>query len=208
MYRNYVPALVFLLLFLLISCSKSETPTLPAASAPADTRSASVSTHLWGLWDVTIDPYHETIEATPLRGTAFTLNATKMLNSAPSSLLFENLGVELDTGIVELDVGLRHPVEEATQYTGFDVIGIFMGHGPGVYLDADGIPVVSDDTTFLTNADGYTRWFNATEFTGAGLERPIFGYVPGKFGSPACNPSAILNPYKYFADGLGRDESA
>ncbi|HDS29503.1 MAG TPA: hypothetical protein ENN67_00525, partial [Firmicutes bacterium] len=46
--------------------------------------------------------------------------------------------------------------------------------------------------------DGYTRWWNSTEFTDpAG----IFAYKPGAMGNLPY-PSATLNPYKYFADNL------
>jgi len=199
---------IFILLFLIFSCAKSENPVLPVSEPAPGAQSNMPGAHLWGLWDVRIDPLTETVEAIPFRGIAFAANVTKMLDSVPSTLLFEDLALEPDTGIVELDVGIMHPLTGATQFTGFDVIGVFMGNGPGVYLGADGVPVISEGATVLTNADGYTRWFNAPEFTGAGEIKPLFGYVPGKYGAPACDPAAILNPYKFFADGLGPDESA
>jgi hypothetical protein len=46
--------------------------------------------------------------------------------------------------------------------------------------------------------DGYTRWWNPTEFPNPGL----FGYTPPLGISPAYVPTATLNPYKYFGDGL------
>ena len=208
MKRKHFPASIFILLILIFSCSKSENPVSPVSDSTPGAQSISTGAHLWGLWDVSIDPYAETVEAVPLRGVAFAANITQLLDSIPSTLLFENLRVEIDTGMVELDVGIRHPIVGATQYTGFDVIGVFMGDGPGLSVDADGVPDMADGATRVTNADGYTRWFNAPEFTTAGQIKPIFGYVPGKYGSPACDPKAILNPYKFFADGLGPDESA
>jgi hypothetical protein len=54
----------------------------------------------------------------------------------------------------------------------------------------------------LLNADGYSRWFNPTEF----LVPKIFGYIPGKLASPGYTGSATLNPYKYFGDGLGSED--
>ena len=200
---------ILILPFLIFSCAKSsESPVLPGTDLVPRTQSTISGAHLWGMWDINIDPVAETIEATPLRGVAFTANVTKLLDSVPSTLHFEDLGIEFDTGIVELDVGIKHPIPSFNQFTGFDVIGVFLGHGPGVYLNAAGVPEISDGTTMLKNADGYTRWFNAPEFTGAGQEKPIFGYYPGKLGTPGCEPGAILNPYKFFTDGLDPDASA
>jgi hypothetical protein len=47
--------------------------------------------------------------------------------------------------------------------------------------------------------DGYTRWFNLTEFTTPGL----FGYTPGVGPAHDFSGTATINPYKYFCDGLG-----
>jgi hypothetical protein len=57
---------------------------------------------------------------------------------------------------------------------------------------------VSGTNTVLTNPDGWTRWYNAVEFTDPG----IFGYTPGALGT-LPNPTATVNGYKLFADDLG-----
>ena len=202
------PASIIILLMFAVACSSTGDPVTPVNIPAPGVRNSTASSNILGVWDVTIDPATMIVEAAPVRGAEFTFNVTKLLDSQPATLVFDNLGVELDTGMVELDLGIRHPMDGFPQYTGFDVIGVFMGDGPGVYLGADGAPVVSADMTFVTNADGYTRWFNMTEFEGAGEIRPLFGYVPGKFGNPSCDPASILNPYKYYADGLGPDDSA
>ncbi|HDS30359.1 MAG TPA: hypothetical protein ENN67_04865 [Firmicutes bacterium] len=50
----------------------------------------------------------------------------------------------------------------------------------------------------MLNPDGYTRWWNANEFTDP---LPIFSFKPGKMGNDSF-PSATLNPYKYYSDDL------
>ncbi len=55
---------------------------------------------------------------------------------------------------------------------------------------------------YMLNADGMTRWWNSTEFTDP---MPLLSYKPGKQGSQ-LDPSATLNPYKYFADGLESEQ--
>ncbi|MFH1675869.1 MAG: PKD domain-containing protein, partial [bacterium] len=54
------------------------------------------------------------------------------------------------------------------------------------------------DVPMMPNPDGYTRWMNPTEFTFKG----ILGFTPGALGNSGFYPSATLNPYKYFTDGL------
>jgi hypothetical protein len=54
----------------------------------------------------------------------------------------------------------------------------------------------------VLNADGYTRWWNATEFTTAGM----YGYDDGNAIPGFLKPTTTLNPYKYFADCLGAED--
>jgi hypothetical protein len=58
----------------------------------------------------------------------------------------------------------------------------------------------------LTNADGYTRWWNPVEFT---TTQPLFAYTDGLIGSPdsSANYGLTLAGYKYYADGLAAVES-
>ncbi|MFH1514139.1 MAG: hypothetical protein ABIG42_01635, partial [bacterium] len=56
---------------------------------------------------------------------------------------------------------------------------------------------------FMINEDGYTRWFNPSEFTTPG----IFGYTPGILASADYTGTANLNPYKYFADNLDDNDN-
>ena len=94
------------------------------------------------------------------------------------------------------------------QFNGYDVKGVFIGDGlvnlehnsdlqyavPGVDQTMMDDPVEDDGG----GPDGYTRWFNRSEF----YEPGILGYTTGIFASKDYNGTATLNPYKYFADGL------
>ncbi|HDS31001.1 MAG TPA: hypothetical protein ENN67_08165, partial [Firmicutes bacterium] len=99
-------------------------------------------------------------------------------------------------GVFTFDISLTHPFETKPQLSGFDVKGILitpgtLAVGPLVFADSD--------ETELENADGYTRWWNPTEFTQPGL----LGYTHGNLAnSPGASLTATINPYKLFADIL------
>ncbi len=218
-FRGFLPIAGFFLLFAL-SCSGS-----PGGSVAADLVEPAVdshpgltaggmrqnsvnSPHLWGIWEVCIDLANESIEAVPLRGVAFTANVNGFVDGPPSNL-FLTLGtidVQPDYTDIPVDVGLRHPFPGLDSFTGFDVLGVFLGTGTDAYPGPDGFPVSGENDQKLLNSDGYTRWFNEPEFSGATL--PMLGYIPGQLGSPGFVPSAELNPYKFFADDLGKDDDA
>jgi hypothetical protein len=99
-------------------------------------------------------------------------------------------------GIFTFDITLTHPFATKPQLSGFDVRGILIT--PGTF-DIGPIVFADTDETRLLNADGYTRWWNPTEFTAPGL----FGYTKGNLANaPASALTATINPYKYFADVL------
>ena len=62
-----------------------------------------------------------------------------------------------------------------------------------------GGPQAGIDEAVLLNADGYSRWFNYTEFNGN--TKPLFEYTPGAMSNNPA-PTASINPYRNFADGL------
>ncbi|MFH1676644.1 MAG: right-handed parallel beta-helix repeat-containing protein, partial [bacterium] len=162
---------------------------------------------LWGIWDVSIDSATSEITVTPLRGAAFTANVTRFMQPPVSpvnmvSFAVQPGGVPAD-GYFIVDVSLKHPFPGLNQYNGFDVRGIFMANGSitGEY-DPDVVRSGPDDAGLL-NADGYTRWWNWQEFTNYNV---IFGATQGKL-APPVHPTATVNPFKYFADGLGTEDS-
>jgi len=173
----------------------------PGAVPAATARPAGGQTLLWGYYDLMFDPSSGTIEAALSRSAMFTLNATGFLNAAPGSLQLTMNGITpgFDYLDVDLDVTITHPVD-IEGFDGYDVRGVFIGNGSGKLDSNEDLRCAVPGTDqVLLNADGYTRWFNPVEFTSPG----IFGHVPGDFASNAYNPTATLNPYKYFGEGLG-----
>ncbi len=144
-------------------------------------------TCLWGMWEVTIRRSTGEVSITKLREAGLALNVLGFLE--PPALV--NMTIDFDTLVLKpgknyigVDVLLTHPIP-APLFKGFDVRGIVFG--PDV-----------------TNADGYTRWFNPDEFTGT-----PFGYIDGLLGAPDSvgNYDSTFNPYKYFADNIDLTES-
>ncbi len=189
------------------------------SSQQADSIPNQGTTHLWGYYDVHIDV--DTMEATPVlcRSVMFTANCVTFLNSISGGVGFEiyNIEDEIDYLDIDLIVSLRHPFPGMTKFNGYDVRGVFMGDGSAaISYNPDLLyPVVGEDQSFEPDPtdpdganghpDGYTRWFNLPEFSGA--EMPLFLYTQGKYASPGFQGTATLCPYKYFADELGENES-
>jgi hypothetical protein len=175
---------------------------------------ASNQTHLWGYFDVYIDIPTKTATAVINRQAMFTANVVQFLNGKPPKLGFKinDTPIGGDYVDVDIDVSLTHPFAGLTQYNGYDVRGVFMGDGSMV-LQYNGElirPVLGTDQSMLPDPvdqlggpDGYTRWFNKTEFSGG---MPLLSYTKGSLASPNFNGTATLCPYKYFADGLGKND--
>lgn len=221
MFRASAYSLIGLVVFLMLSCSGGGSnpvappsgqggeipPALTGASAPPEVTDESQS-QLWGLWDIYLNTETMEVEVVPNRGAQFTANVVQFVDGPPSNLVIniEDIIYGPDHIDIMVDVGLRHPFAGLDQYTGFDVCGVFMGNGSGV-LDADSqFTTPSDLDQQLLNPDGFTRWFNANEFSNPA--NPVLGYTPGKSGTPGYVPTSELNPYKYFADGLGSKDDA
>jgi hypothetical protein len=176
---------------------------------------SSAQTHLWGYYDVTIDIPTQTATAAINRQAMFTANVVNFLNGKPPKLGFKinSTPIGSDFVDVDIDVTLTHPFAGLHQYDGYDVRGVFMGDGStAVHYNGDLIaPTLGTDQYMLPDPidgdggpDGYTRWYNKTEFSSGGLQ--LFNYTPGTMASPNFNGTATLCPYKYFADGLGKSD--
>jgi hypothetical protein len=179
-------------------------------------------THLWGYYDVYIDIPTQTATAVPNRGAMFAANVVQFVNSPASNLSFLINGTPTGTGYVDVDinVSIKHPFTGLTIYNGYDVRGIFIGNGSTAMKYDTGLKyaahkgtadqemydyaMTSPDPGKYGNPDGYTRWFNPTEFATTGL----FGFTKGMVATPGYTGTATLNPYKYFADGLGVADNA
>lgn len=201
------PCLIGGIIFLtfILGCN-SGSPVTPG-NQPAkeyQSESASLANHrtLWGIWDVSIDSKSMTIDAVPLRSADFTCNVTQFMQppSSPTNMILLSLepGSDPSSGYFEVKVTLKHPFPGLNQYNGFDVRGIFMSNGSIVGNYDNSVLRAGPGDSVLLNADGYTRWWNYSEFTSY---NKIFGFTSGKL-APPNHPTSTVNPYKYFADGL------
>ncbi|MCK4719422.1 hypothetical protein KAU08_02110, partial [bacterium] len=157
------------------------------------------SAHRMNLGSYLIEFNKENLTATPipLRSSELHLNLTKIfVNTMGLSVQIEPGESDPPNGLFAVDFTLIHPLPEHPEFSAFDIKGIVMA--PGTL--AIGSLIFSDiDETRVENADGYTRWWNPTEFTEPG----IFGYTDGLFTNTTSNVlTATVNPYKYFADIL------
>jgi hypothetical protein len=170
---------------------------------------------LWGTYQIVVRPTgRDTAEfdIAQVRGATFNANVQRFLSPPFSATSLITLSLlpdsDLPAGYVDLNLGLRHPFPGLAQFRGFDVRGIFMADGSSVSQHDPGIVYAQPpagggpaDQAYMMNPDGYTRWWNATEFIDP---MPLLSFKPGKIGMDP-NPSATLNPYKYFADELASE---
>jgi len=204
---HVITLIAVVLFFVSMGCSGNGSPVVPENSftKPADSK-ISNNTHLWGSWDIILDPSTASAEIVPVRGAAFTANVTQFLQ--PPIAANHRMSIELSpdcdwlTGYVKVDVIFTHPFPGLDMYTGFDVRGVCIGDGSisGVF-DTDILYAGPDDLHVL-NPDGLTRWYNPDEFSSY---ETILGFTLGKLGTPDYDWTATLSGYKYYCDGLESD---
>ncbi|HDS30605.1 MAG TPA: hypothetical protein ENN67_06115 [Firmicutes bacterium] len=199
-----------LIAILAVSCSSGiDNPAFPDAEIQDLTNSRGAadvggSKMLWGYWDVVIDTENWTVETVPMRGVEFTANVTMFLQppagtTANMKIKFTDQSQFPTQGLLDVEVTLVHPFPGLNQFTGFDVVGVFIHHGDHLSkYDSNIFYSRTNEVARLLNPDGYTRWFNPNEFPNPKL----FGFTPGALGTQNVKFSATLNGYKYFADGL------
>jgi len=191
---------IIILTILLTGCTGN--PSTPG-STPQDisnfTTSDTVSQchQSLGYSFITIDPENLTIDIEPLRTTDLHVNIVSILNM---TMGVAAAGVPAQheplNGIFVFDITLTHPFGTKPQLAGFDVKGILITPGS---LNIGPLAFADVDETQLLNSDGYTRWWNPTEFTSPGM----FGYTQGALANAGpVALTATVNPYKYFADAL------
>jgi len=156
-----------------------------------------------GFYTIEIDTVRQEIKVVPVRTSDLHVNVTNTLNGTNGvTAAFVPGESQPSTGLFVLDISIEHPFS-IPNLTGFDVRGIFitpgtLNIGPLVFADP------SNGEARLLNADGYTQWWNPTEFTAPGM----FGYTKGNLTStPGSMLTATVNPYKYFADILTATDS-
>ncbi len=210
-----VSLLALAMIAFVAGCSGSgKNPTMPNSISPdagitdldqvLDENAAGARV-VWACFDVGMNPDTGEFEIVPLRHSEFTFNVTMFLQPPAGSS--SNLGLSVvdasqlkTAGRIDLDISFTHPFPSLTKLRGFDVMGVFMGDGTVTgYNDPSVVYPLSDGTeAILLNADGYTRWMNATEFTQAGL----LGFTPGVKGIPGFVPTSTINGYKYYTENL------
>ncbi len=195
-----------------VGCSGNGDPATPPSLSEHSNGSTSAESYdgygrtLWGMWEVTIDGATGECDIVPMRGAMFNANVVRFLQppSSPIHLITisVNPGSDLTTGHMDLDVTLRHPFVGLNKFRGFDVRGIVMGDGNVPFLFDLTVRRGGVNDLRLENPDGWTRWWNPSEFT---TYDTVLGYTHGSRSTPDYYATATINPYKYFADGLERD---
>jgi len=231
--KRWTVLIAVLFTIIALSCSSGGdnvvAPSTDLGMSDSDTQSGQTQTHLWGYYDLYFDFENQSVEAVPNHNAMFTANVVQFVNGNPANLAFDIHGTPTapDHVDVDIDVSITHPFPGVHQYDGYDVRGVFMGEGsaslnygsnldyPSYELDqhmkdynSDGTDPAYTDPYLgpVGNPDGYTRWFNASEFVAPG----VLGYLQGKLATPGYteNLSATLNGYKYFCDGLDTETDA
>jgi len=190
------------MLALLAACAGNPaSPPIQSESAIRESLAGENPHSLVGYWFVIVDTQERSVEVVPVRTTAMHLNVTGVLNVTMGVSAKGAPGGDPPNGLFSLDVTLKHPFAAKPKFSGFDVKGILMTPGS---VDLGGPIFAGLTDTRLMNADGYTRWWNPTEFTKAG----VFGYTPGNLAIGATSKlTATVNPYKLFCDRLGATDS-
>jgi hypothetical protein len=199
--------LIAAILLGILGCSNNVgvAPYNPAGDTQWANPGVSGGRALWGLWQGVIDPAAETVEFIPLRTSESHLNALPFLE--PPALAFITLEtLQFNGNIIEADIGIRHPFLGLTEFTGFDVCGVFITNGSITGFGNPALRMAGAGDTRLLNPDGYSRWWNPAEFpvnTGT-----MYSYNDGLLGTPhaSANYDCTLNGYKYFADELGPND--
>ena len=184
----------------LIGCQSN--PTAPDIDSQVwDTASSEPASggvrQCLGYYSIAVDTKTLEAEPIPLRSAELHLNLTGILNT---TMGIGVVGVPSESdpanGYISLNITLTHPFATKPQLSGFDVKGILMTPGT---LSISPLVFADIDETRLKNADGYTRWWNPTEFTAPGM----FGYIHGNLANAMGGQlTATVNPYKLFADRL------
>ena len=206
--RTGNPLVLFIILLTSMTVTGcQDSPLMPdTGTSPALAHSSSASSTAnhqnLGYYTLVVDTETLTVNVIQAKTGEIHLNVVGTLNT---SMGVSVVGVpalhDPLTGLFVFDVTLTHPFGTKPQLAGFDVKGILITPGsliisPLVFADAD--------ETRLENADGYTRWWNPTEFTEPGM----FGYTQGILANASApNLTATVNPYKYFADILAADNN-
>jgi len=153
---------------------------------------------LCGYYRIHLNADHSAMELEPVRVVAQHLNALTLIEVFdPTAIQLGNMFVHEDK-TVTVEVSLTHPFSEYPEYTAFDIRGIAML--PHVFSFPElkvTTPGFFPGQAAMLNPDGYTRWWNPTEFSKA---KSPFKYIDGSLIPPGlgAKADALVNPYKCF----------
>ncbi len=206
MIRSLNTTIAALIAVAIVAFSCADHPASPSAlpdtidAGPPSAQASSVHQCL-GYYLLAIDTENESVDVLPMRSGQWHFNLVGMLNSTMGvSAAMVPGESDPPNGLFVLDITLTHPFPMKQKFSGFDVKGVLITPGT---LDISPLILADVDETRLENADGYTRWWNPTEFTTPG----VLGYTQGVLtGSSATLLTATVNPYKLFADILGPED--
>jgi len=202
--RLSVCIFVALAVSIMTGCGCGRNPLNPSTESPFhipddishETPDGSIHACL-GYFGMIVDTANMSASMIPMRSAELHVNVVGVMNNTMGvSVVGVPSEADPSNGLFVFDITLTHPFPIKPQLLGFDVRGILIT--PGTF-SIPPLTFAGLDETRLENADGYTRWWNPTEFTAPGM----FGYTKGNLtNTPAEMLTAMINPYKYYADIL------
>lgn len=202
--RFHVLGFIAIFIFLVVGCHGGKNPTTPSGTNQSPTQNLAEPTeitdtgrYLWGYWHCAADKQNGTMSAIPARTSDLHLNLVGILNA---NLL---LAIEIkpdskpDIGYFEVDFVITHPFPGMPTFTAFDLHGIILENGS---YDTGELIFPGTGDLEVENADGFTRWWNPSEFS----DPSFFGYIKGLYAieGPGGPPTSNINAYKLYGDGL------
>jgi len=196
---RYVTIITVVIAFvILVSCQGN--PVVPTGEQPGSVSiqtqsSAAVNAHtLLGFYYIEFNTDTGEAHVFQSRQTQTHVNVAGILNNTGGISLVGHPELnEPQYGSFYFDITLTHPFTKPA-FTGFDVKGILITPGT---LSIGNLKFADVDEIRMGQPDGFTRWWNPTEFSTPGL----FGYNHGNLATaPQTALTANVNPYMQFAD--------
>ena len=208
MRKHLILASLILACVLCFGCNGSGNGIAPPVAEEQITmeRSSAQSDRLiLGMYEAVINVETLESEVIPLRTASLTININGFMNQGLNSFTISDIEASnfFTDGTLACNCNLVHPLPGLSQYHIFDTWFVFMSNGNShlAYdnLTYSGGPDAGQHETVVLNPDGYTRWFNWSEFFPG--QWPLVTYNPGALGN-LKEPTAMVNPYKIYASGL------
>lgn len=207
---TWIPIILVLLVLLAAGCSSGGSavqPIAPPVTNSQANQAVSTGQTALGFYDITFNKDTMEFDVVPLRTAMFQANLTRLLQPPVQpinlvTLMFHLGESDIPNGLIVVDITVRHPFVGEPRFRGFDLLGIIMGDATWHESVEQKLIWPAHDELRLVNADGYTRWWNPTEFTSY---ETIFGYTKWAI-APDWLASGIINGYKHFADDLEAED--